>query len=58
MIVPPVVFLVEVYLSHLASEMGVDCLCYSDGIPLARTNWPRKVRAFRGGSAKIDYYEY
>jgi hypothetical protein len=35
---------VEVYLSHLASEVGVDCLCYSDSIPLARTNWPRKVR--------------
>ena len=34
----------EVYLSHLASEAGVDCLCYSDGIPLARTNWPCKVR--------------
>jgi hypothetical protein len=34
----------EVYLSHLASEVGVDCLCYSDGIPLARTNWPCKVR--------------
>lgn len=34
----------EIYLSHLASEAGVDCLCYSDGIPLARTNWPRKVQ--------------
>jgi len=34
----------EIYLSHLASQAGVDCLCYSDGIPLARTNWPRKVR--------------
>ncbi len=34
----------EIYLSHLASEIGVDCLCYSDGIPLARTNCPRKVR--------------
>ncbi len=33
----------EIYLSHLASKAGVDCLCYSDGIPLARTNWPRKV---------------
>jgi hypothetical protein len=34
----------EIYLSHLASQARVDCLCYSDGIPLARTNWPRKVR--------------
>jgi hypothetical protein len=34
----------EIYLSHLASEAGVDCLCYSDAIALARTNWPRKVR--------------
>jgi hypothetical protein len=34
----------EIFLSHLASEVGVDCLCYSDSIPLARTNWPRKVR--------------
>ena len=34
----------EIYLSHLASQAGVDCLCYSAGIPLARTNWPRKVR--------------
>lgn len=34
----------EIYLSHLASEAGVDCLCYSDGIPLARTTWPRKPR--------------
>ena len=34
----------EIYLSHLASEAGVDCLCYSDSIPLARTTWPRKIR--------------
>ena len=34
----------EICLSHLASEAGVDCLCYSDGIPLTRTNWPRKIR--------------
>jgi hypothetical protein len=33
----------EIYLSHLASEAGVDCLCYSDSIPLARANWPRKA---------------
>src|SRR5271157_6094434 len=26
----------EIYLSHLASKAGVDCLCYSDGIPLPR----------------------
>lgn len=38
----------EIYLSHLASEAGVDCLCYSDGIPLARTNRPRKVRLLAG----------
>ena len=38
----------EINLSHLASEAGVDCLCYSDGIPLARTNWPRKVRLSAG----------
>lgn len=35
----------EIYLSHLASEVGVDCLCYSDGIPLARTNWPQQGSA-------------
>jgi len=34
----------EIYLSRLASEAGVDCLCYSDSIPLTRTNGPRKVR--------------
>ena len=34
----------EIYLSRLASEAGVDCLCYSDSIPLARTNWRRKAR--------------
>ncbi len=33
----------EIYLSHLASKAGVDCLCYSDGIPLARASRPRKV---------------
>ncbi len=33
----------EIYLSHLASKARVDCLCYSDGIPLARTNWPHKI---------------
>lgn len=26
----------EVYLSSLSSKIGVDCLCYSDSIPLAR----------------------
>jgi hypothetical protein len=34
----------EIYLSRLASKAGVDCLCYSDSIPLTRTNWPRKDR--------------
>lgn len=34
----------EICLRRLASEAGVDCLCYSDGIPLTRTNWPRKIR--------------
>lgn len=34
----------EICLRRLASEAGVDCLCYSDGIPLTRTNWPRKAR--------------
>ena len=27
----------EIYLSHLSSSAGVDCLCYSDGIPIARS---------------------
>ena len=26
----------EVYLSSLSSKIGVDCLCYSDSIPMAR----------------------
>ena len=26
----------EVYVSNLSSKIGVDCLCYSDSIPLAR----------------------
>jgi hypothetical protein len=26
----------EVYLSNLSSKIGVDCLCYSDSIPMAR----------------------
>ena len=34
----------EIYLRHLASEAGLDCLCYSDGIPLARINCPHKIR--------------
>jgi hypothetical protein len=42
----------EIYLSRLASEAGVDCLCYSDGIPLTRTNWPRKVRVSVGEALK------
>jgi hypothetical protein len=27
----------EIYLSHLSSAAGVDCLCYSDSIPIARS---------------------
>ncbi len=42
----------EVYLSRLASQSGVDCLCYSDSIPLTRTNWPRKVRLSVGEALK------
>ncbi len=42
----------EIYLSHLATKAGVDCLCYSDGIPLTRTNWPRKVRLSVGEALK------
>jgi len=42
----------EIYLSRLASEAGVDCLCYSDNIPLTRTNWPRKVRVSVGDVLK------
>ena len=38
----------EICLSHLARQAGLDCLCYSDGIPLARTNRPRKVRLLAG----------
>jgi hypothetical protein len=34
----------EIYLRHLASRAGLDCLCYSDSISLTRTNCPRKVR--------------
>ena len=34
----------EIYLSHLASKAGVDCLCYSDSIPLTRKTCPHKVR--------------
>jgi hypothetical protein len=35
----------EVYVSNLSSKIGVDCLCYSDSIPLARLGrhkWQRK----------------
>jgi hypothetical protein len=38
----------ETYLSHLASKAEVDCLCYSDSIPLA-SPW---------GKCSIDYYDY
>jgi len=34
----------EICLSRLARQAGVDCLCYSDSIPLPRFNWRRKVR--------------
>jgi len=34
----------EICLSRLARQAGVDCLCYSDSIPLPRLNWRRKVR--------------
>ena len=27
----------EIYLSNLSSAAGIDCLCYSDGIPMARS---------------------
>lgn len=40
----------EVYVSDLSSKIGVDCLCYSDSIPLARLGrhkWQRK-RGNRG----------
>ena len=42
----------EICLRRLASEAGVDCLCYSDGIPLTRTNWPRKARLSVGEALK------
>jgi hypothetical protein len=47
----------EIYLSHLAPQAGADCLCYSDGIPLARTNWPRKVR-LSVAEALHNLYDY
>lgn len=34
----------EICLSRLARQAGLDCLCYSDSIPLTGTNWPRKAR--------------
>ena len=47
----------EIYLSHLASEIGVDCLCYSDGIPLPRTTGRAKsCSPLR--KCSIDYYDY
>jgi len=47
---------VEIYLSRLASEVGVDCLCYSDGIPLPRTTGrARSCSPLRKRS--IDYYD-
>lgn len=38
----------EVYLSNLSSKVGVDCLCYSDSIPLAR--FSRYNRQHGGGN--------
>jgi len=35
---------VEICLSRLARQAGLDCLCYSDSVPLARVNWRRKAR--------------
>ncbi len=40
----PLLSRAEICLRHLASRAGVDCLCYSDSIPLARATWPRKIR--------------
>jgi hypothetical protein len=34
----------EICLSRLARQAGLDCLCYSDSIPLARVNWRHKAR--------------
>jgi hypothetical protein len=56
MIVPQLSF-AEIYLSHLATELGVDCLCYSDGIPLARrTGRARSCSQLR--KCSIDNYDY
>jgi hypothetical protein len=42
----------EVYLSRLASKTGADCLCYSDSIPLTRSNWPHKAQFSVGEALK------
>jgi hypothetical protein len=34
----------EVYVSNLSSKIGVDCLCYSDSIPLARLGRHKRQR--------------
>jgi hypothetical protein len=34
----------EIYLSRLARQAGLDCLCYSDSVPLARVNWRHRAR--------------
>jgi hypothetical protein len=44
----------EVYLSHLSLAAGVDCLCYSDSIPMVRSVRSRRhKKQARGGQALV-----
>jgi hypothetical protein len=47
----------EFYLRHLSSKAGLDCLCYSDGIPIARASARARSRSPRSKCSK-DYHDY
>jgi hypothetical protein len=50
--VAPLLSPAEVYLSQLSMAAGVDCLCYSDSIPIARSIRSRQQQRQRGNGAR------